>query len=106
VAREGNEFRFVFTAFETAHFTVGHKMVTGFYEVLDDGKGGGARIGVCGDPLPSKIPSFNQSVPTNWVHAELQITIFETDQPPGYHVEPTQGNYYRILWTRSFKALH
>jgi hypothetical protein len=27
----------------------------------------------------------------------------ETDQSPGYHVEPTEGKYYKVLLTQMFR---
>jgi hypothetical protein len=101
---DGKRCRFEYSGFETAHLTVGHKMETGIYLALEDGSGGGGLYGEYGGHiLPSVVPSFG-SIATNEAFAELRITIFETDQPPGYHVDPKQGKYYRVLWSRTFTA--
>jgi len=98
IARESNTFHCVFTGVETAHLTVGHKMITGVQEEV------GTLISRdYGGALPSEIPPPPIGDTPNAIPVDCRITIFETDQPPGYHVEPTVGKYYRVLWTRNFK---
>jgi hypothetical protein len=104
---ESNPFHYAFTGFKTAHLTVGHKMITGVEEQVDfrrDGTNAGTSISRdYGGPLPTEVPPFNPGYAPNTTPAECRITIFETDQPPGYHVEPTQGKYYKVLLTRTFR---
>jgi hypothetical protein len=107
ITRKGNAFDYVFTGFETAHLTIGHKMITGVQEEVDfggDGRSGGTSV-ACdyGAALPKEIPAFNPGYSPNAVPVECRVIIFETDQPPGYHVEPTQGKYYQVLWARTLK---
>lgn len=106
--RKGNTFDYVFTGFETARLTVGYKMVTGVSEEVDsrrNGKDSGTSIaGTYGGPLPHEIPAPNVGCGPNEIPVRCRITIFETDQPPGYHVEPTIGRFYRVLWTRTFEG--
>jgi hypothetical protein len=103
ITRKGNTFDYVFTGFETVHLTVGHKMITGIREEVDfrrDGRSAGTSVGCdYGSPLPSEMPAFNMGEVPNAVPVEFRALIFETDQPPGYHVEPSQGEHYRVLWS-------
>jgi hypothetical protein len=107
IERKGNTFDYVFTGFETAYLTVGFKMLTGVEEQVDlrrDGTNGGTSISRdYGGPLPTQVPCFNPGYTPNTVPSECRLTIFETDQPPGYHVEPTMGKHYKVLLTRTFK---
>jgi hypothetical protein len=64
----------------------------------DSGAYGGTR-------LPRRVPAPPPvDVRTNEKPSECRVTVFETDQPPGYHVEPQNGKYYKVLWTRSFEV--
>jgi hypothetical protein len=99
IAWESNAFHYVFTGLETAHLTVGHKMITGVQEEV-----GTSISSFYGGPLPSEIPLLSPGTTPNAIPVECRITIFETDQPPGYHVEPTMGKFYRVLWTRTFEG--
>jgi hypothetical protein len=108
ITRNGNTFDYVFTGFETARLTVGYKMVTGVSQEVDsrrDGKDTGTSIaGTYGGPLPHDIPPPNVGCGPNEIPVRCRIRIFETDQPPGYHVEPSVGKFYRVLWTRTFEG--
>jgi len=96
--------------FESAHLTVGYKMITGInVELLlrRDGVNGGTygSGSYRGTRLPRTVAAPPPlGVPTNETPSECRVTIFETDLPPGYHVEPQNGKYYRVLWTRSFEV--
>ncbi len=103
VQRRGRS-RLVFTGFQAAQITVGHKMLAGVTEELEVANGETTIIGTHGGLLPSRIPGFHQSFSTNEVFTELRLTVFETDQPPGYHVDPSDSRFYRVLWTRTFHA--
>ena len=103
ITRKGNAFDYVFTGFETARLTVGYKMITGVSEEVDSNKGTSISSSY-GNPLPREIPTPNVGYSPNAIPARCRITIFETDQPPGYHVEPSLGKFYRVLWTRTFEG--
>jgi hypothetical protein len=101
ITRKGNVFDYVFTGFETARLTVGYKMITGVSEEVDSDKGTSISSSY-GNPLPREIPPPNVGYSPNEIPARCRITIFETDQPSGYHLEPSVGKFYRVLWTRTF----
>jgi hypothetical protein len=103
IRRKGNAFDYVFTGFETARLTVGYKMITGVSEEVDSNKGTSISSSY-GNPLPREIPTPDVGYSPNAIPARYRITIFETDQPPGYHVEPSLGEFYRVLWTRTFEG--
>ncbi len=98
------QWHLAFTGYETASLTVGHKMVTGVRVETTLRDGGRCISGTYGKPsLPSEIPAPDLGgFRTNKIPSECRITIFETDQPAGYHVEPEDGKYYKVLWTRAF----
>lgn len=103
ITRKGNAFDYVFTGFETARLTVGYKMITGVSEELDSNRGTSVSSNY-GGALPREIPTPDFGYSPNEIPARCRITIFETDQPPGYHVEPSDGRFYRMLWTRTFEG--
>ncbi len=103
ITRKGNAFDYVFTGFETTRLTVGYKMITGVSEEVDSNKGT-AISSSYGNPLPREIPTPKVGYSPNAIPARYRITIFETAQPPGYHVEPSLGKFYRVLWTRTFEG--
>jgi hypothetical protein len=103
ITRKGNAFDYVFSGFETARLTVGYKMITGVSEEVDSDKGTSISSSY-GNPLPLEIPPPHVGYSPNEIPARCRITIFETDQPPGYHVEPSIGKFYRVLWTRTFEG--
>jgi hypothetical protein len=103
ITRKGNAFDCVFTGFETARLTVGYKMITGVSEEVDSDKGTSIASGY-GDPLPREIPTPNVGYSPHEIPARCRITIYETDQPSGYHVDPSEGKFYRVLWTRTFEG--
>ena len=106
IARQNGRTNYVFTGFEAADITVGHKMITGWREEVhlsQDGKPAGTiKIESCGEPLPAEIPPIGPGGTPHDVPESFQFTIFESDQPPAYHVGPDAGKYYRVLWTRVF----
>jgi hypothetical protein len=102
ITRNGIAFDYVFTGFETTRLTVGYKMITGVSEELDSDKGTSFSSSY-GGALPLEIPPPNFGYSPNEIPARCRITVFETDQPPGYHVEPSVGRFYRVLWTRTFE---
>ncbi len=86
---------------------VGHKMITGVEEQVDFRRDG-ANVGTSlnrdyGGPLPTQVPPLVPGYAPNTIPVECRITVFETDQQPGYHVEPTQGKYFKVLMTRRFR---
>jgi hypothetical protein len=105
LARNGDTFHYVFTGLETGHITVGYKMLTGVIEEVKfrrDGRDWGTSTSE--SPLLSEIPPPPDGYSPNTLPAECRITIYETDQPSGYHVEPSDGKYYKVLWTRTFEG--
>jgi hypothetical protein len=103
ITRKGNAFDYVFTGFKTARLTVGYKMITGVSEEVDSDKGTSISSSY-GNPLPREIPPPHVGYGPDQISVRCRVTIFETDQPPGYHVEPSDGKYYKVLWTRTFEG--
>ena len=103
ITRKGNESNYIFTGFETARLTVGYKMITGVSEEVDSDKGTSISSSY-GNPLPREIPAPHIGYSPHEIPARCRVTIFETDQPSGYHVEPSVGKFYRVLWTRTFEG--
>jgi hypothetical protein len=96
--------------FQIIPLTIGYKMLTGYKAELllnDDSQGGGSLVANWGYPVPPEIrsPAFGSWNPKSGFAPRIcRITIFETDQLPGYHVDPEQGVHYRVLWARTFKV--
>jgi hypothetical protein len=104
IAQKGNTFEYVFTAFETAHLTVGYKMLTGITEDVKYRDGSHTITSTSGDLLLLEIQSPSPGYTRDNIPVECRITIYETDQPSGYHLDPDQGKFYRVLWTRTFEG--
>jgi hypothetical protein len=67
---------------------------------------GESKMGIYGWALPFRVTNFSGPVwlRTNEIPSKVRVTVFETDQPAGYHVEPDIGKFYRVLWTRIFEV--
>jgi len=104
LARKGNTFGFIFTGFETAQLTVGLSMLTGITEAVKYRDGSLGITSTSGNLLRLEIqPPTPGYMPDN-IPVECRITIYETDQPSGYHVDASDGKFYRVLWTRTFEG--
>jgi hypothetical protein len=34
----------------------------------------------------------------------MEVNCGETNQPADFHVDPEEGKYYRVLWTRTLEV--
>jgi hypothetical protein len=104
LARKGNTFGFIFTGFETAQLTVGYKMLTGITEAVKYRDGSLGITSTSGNLLRLEIQPPTPGYTPDNIPVEYRITIYETDQPSGYHVDSSDGKFYRVLWTRTFEG--
>ena len=104
LARKGDTFGFIFTGSETAQLTVGLSMLTGITEAVKYRDGSLGITSTSGNLLRLEIqPPTPGYMPDN-IPVECRITIYETDQPSGYHVDASDGKFYRVLWTHTFEG--
>ena len=112
--RQGDSLMVSFLSLESTNLMVGQTMVTGITReesVYRDGvmqpRGMGIQDGLTFESTTNIFTLGRDGIPQGGQEFtfEHRVTMFETDLPSQHMWSPQSGKHYRVLWTRTFKAM-